>query len=69
MQTHTSRWLRNYWTIDETAVRFNTTPDTLRSWREHGYGPVPVLAGRKVFYADAEIRRWSIGLSDPAEVN
>ena len=45
-------------TTEEVAVRFRTSPATVRYWRHVGIGPAGVRVGRRVLYDEAEVIRW-----------
>ena len=45
-------------TTEEVAVRFRTSPSTVRYWRHIGIGPAGVRVGRRVLYDEAECDRW-----------
>ena len=45
-------------TTEEVAVRFRTSPSTVRYWRHLGIGPAGVRVGRRVLYDEAECDRW-----------
>lgn len=47
-----------YYTTAELAGLYRTTPSTIRYWRHTGYGPNGVKVGRRVLYAESEVRRW-----------
>jgi DNA-binding transcriptional MerR regulator len=45
-------------TTEEVAVRFRTSPATVRYWRHLGIGPAGVRVGGRVLYDEAEVIRW-----------
>jgi len=45
-------------TTEEVAVRFRTSPATVRYWRHVGIGPSGIKVGRRVLYDEAECDRW-----------
>lgn len=45
-------------TTEDVAVRFRTSPATVRYWRHIGIGPTGVRVGRRVLYTEAECDRW-----------
>jgi DNA-binding transcriptional MerR regulator len=47
-----------YLTTAEVAARYRTAPGTVRYWRHIGYGPKGVKVGRRVLYAESEVRRF-----------
>jgi DNA-binding transcriptional MerR regulator len=51
-----------YLTTVELADMYRTTPSTIRYWRHTGYGPQGVKVGKRVLYAESEIRRWDEGV-------
>lgn len=46
-----------YLTTAEVALRYRTTPGTVRYWRFVGYGPKGIKRGRRVLYDAAELDR------------
>lgn len=48
----------NYLTTAEVAARYRTAQGTVRYWRHIGYGPKGVKVGRRVLYAESEVRRF-----------
>lgn len=53
-------------TTAEVADRYRTVPGTVRYWRHIGYGPKGVKNGRRVLYAEAELRRFDAWLAEQA---
>ncbi|WP_432020693.1 helix-turn-helix transcriptional regulator [Streptomyces sp. 1222.5] len=53
-------------TTDDVAVRYRTSPGTVRYWRHIGYGPKGVKNGRRVLYSSAELARFDAWLQDQA---
>lgn len=56
-------------TTNDVAVRYRTSPGTVRYWRHIGYGPKGVKNGRRVLYPDAELARfdaWLLAQADGA---
>lgn len=49
---------KNYYTTDEVAERYRTSPATVRFWRHLGKGPRGVKVGTRVLYPAAEIKRY-----------
>ncbi len=47
-----------YLTTDEVAVRYRTSPATVRYWRHIGVGPKSWKAGRRVLYDLADLEQW-----------
>lgn len=47
-------WLKT----EDIAVRYQTSPGTVRYWRHIGYGPTGVRIGRRTLYDLAEVERW-----------
>ena len=45
-------------TTDEVAIRFRTSPATVRYWRSIGYGPAGTKVGRRVLYPEVEVEAW-----------
>jgi hypothetical protein len=45
-------------TTEKVAVRFRTSPATVRYWRHVGIGPAGIKVGRRVLYDEAECDRW-----------
>jgi DNA-binding transcriptional MerR regulator len=54
--------MTNYLTTDEVARLYRTSPGTVRYWRHIGYGPRGVKVGRRVLYAESDIRAWDIAV-------
>jgi DNA-binding transcriptional MerR regulator len=52
--------LTTYLTTDEVAQLYRTSPGTVRYWRHIGYGPKGVKVGRRVLYAESDIRAWDL---------
>lgn len=52
-----------YLTTAEVAARYRTAPGTVRYWRHIGYGPKGVRVGRRVLYAESEVRRFDMQLA------
>ncbi|WP_290047470.1 helix-turn-helix transcriptional regulator [Nocardia nova] len=46
------------WDIDDVAKFFKVTPDTVREWRRHGYGPPPRKVGRHLRWVPEEVHDW-----------
>jgi Helix-turn-helix domain len=55
-----------YLTLNEVAVRYRTTPATVRYWRHIGYGPKGAKVGTRVLYPRAEIERFDRALAERA---
>jgi excisionase family DNA binding protein len=47
-----------YWTTEEVAERYRTTPATVRYWRATGRLK-GLRLGRKVLYAESELLAWT----------
>jgi DNA-binding transcriptional MerR regulator len=45
-------------TTEEVAMRFRTSPATVRYWRHVGIGPAGIKVGRRVLYDEEECDRW-----------
>lgn len=62
--------MERYFTTDELAGMYRTSPSTVRYWRHTGYGPEGVKVGRRVLYAESEVKRWNdsvrLGRAQPA---
>ncbi len=50
--------MEHYVTTEELASLYRTSPGTVRYWRFVAKGPRGVKFGRRVLYAESEIRRW-----------
>ncbi|MGW5518878.1 helix-turn-helix transcriptional regulator [Nocardia africana] len=48
----------NCWDIYDVANFFKVTPDTVREWRRHGYGPPPRRVGRHLRWVPDEVLDW-----------
>jgi excisionase family DNA binding protein len=48
-----------YLTTEEVAERFRTTSSTVRYWRHIGKGPKSWKAGRRVLYAESDVKAWA----------
>ena len=48
----------SYLTTDELAALARTTPETARYWRHVGKGPRSFKVGRRVLYAESDVRAW-----------
>lgn len=57
----------HYFTTDEVAERYRTTPATVRYWRHTGYGPHGVKVGRRVLYSEEGLRRFEDELVQQSE--
>lgn len=55
--------MASYLTTAEVAERYRTAPGTVRYWRHIGYGPKGVKVGRRVLYAETELRRFDAHLA------
>lgn len=51
-----------YLTTAEVAERCRTTVETVRYWRQTGYGPGGFKVGRRVLYAESDVEQWLDGL-------
>lgn len=49
---------REWWTLEEVAVHYRRSPDTIRYWRQKKYGPKGQRVGQRVLYPASEIRRF-----------
>lgn len=58
--------MSRYFTTSEVASRYRTAPSTVRYWRHIGYGPKGVKVGRRVLYAEDELRRFDEHLAGRA---
>lgn len=48
-----------FFTTEEVAARYRTSPATVRWWRQTGtYGPKGIKVGRRVLYRETEIERF-----------
>lgn len=47
-----------YLTTTEVAELMRTSPETVRYWRHAGKGPRSFKVGRRVLYAEADVRAW-----------
>ena len=45
-------------TTEEVAVRFRTSPATIRYWPHIGISPFGIKVGRRVLYDETECDRW-----------
>lgn len=45
-------------TLDEVAATLQTSPNTVRWWRQMGNGPEFFKIGRRLFTTVGELRRW-----------
>jgi predicted DNA-binding transcriptional regulator AlpA len=45
-------------TLDQFAEMVNTPVNTVRYWRQSGYGPQSARIGRRVMYRRAEVAAW-----------
>lgn len=50
--------MERYFTTAELAGLYRTSPSTVRYWRHTGYGPAGTKVGKRVLYAESEVRRW-----------
>ena len=57
---------RAYLTLPEVAERYRTTENTVRYWRQTGYGPKGAKLGVRVVYPIAEIERFDRELARQA---
>ena len=48
----------NCWDIGDVANFFKVTPDTVREWRRHGYGPPARRVGRHLRWVPQEVADW-----------
>ncbi|WP_374726787.1 helix-turn-helix domain-containing protein [Nocardia kruczakiae] len=48
----------NCWDIGDVANFFKVTPDTVREWRRHGYGPPARRVGRHLRWVPEEVVSW-----------
>lgn len=60
--------MSRYKVTDEVAEHYRTTTATVRYWRHIGYGPRGIKVGRRVLYAEDEIRRFDEQLSQGGEL-
>ena len=44
-----------YWTTQEVADRYRTSPETVRYWRHIGAGPRSIKVGRQVLYDEDDL--------------
>lgn len=49
------------WTADQAAEFLGRSPDTLRTWRHKGGGPVFAKAGKEVKYFRSDVIEWLRG--------
>jgi hypothetical protein len=49
---------REWWTLEEVAVHYRRSPDTIRYWRQKQYGPKGERVGQRVLYPASEIARF-----------
>jgi hypothetical protein len=57
-----------FFTTEEVAARYRTSPATVRWWRQTGtYGPKGIKVGRRVLYPRAEIDRFEQQLAAEQE--
>ncbi len=47
-----------YLTTVEVAELMRTSPETVRYWRHAGKGPRSFKVGRRVLYAETDVRYW-----------
>jgi hypothetical protein len=47
-----------YLTTAEVALRYRTSPGTIRYWRHTGYGPKGVKIGRNVLYPRSAVEQF-----------
>ena len=55
-----------YLTIEEAAAHYRKTVRVMRQWRQSGYGPGAVKAGKSLLYPIAEIKRFDRELAQAA---
>lgn len=58
--------LERFFTTDDIADRYRTSPGTVRYWRHIGYGPRGTKVGRRYLYPEAEVRRFDAELAAKA---
>lgn len=47
-----------FFTTEEVAELFRTSPETIRAWRSSGYGPPAVRIGRRALYRADALWAW-----------
>jgi predicted DNA-binding transcriptional regulator AlpA len=45
-------------TLEQFAEKVNTPVNTVRFWRQTGYGPKSARIGKRVFYRSTEVDAW-----------
>jgi len=53
---------QRFLTVEEVARRYRTTANTVRYWRQIGYGPKGFKVGRRVLYRETEVIRFESAL-------
>lgn len=53
--------MTNFLDTDETARRLRLSPRTLEKWRVRGEGPEYRKHGKRVYYDEGALERWSDG--------
>jgi hypothetical protein len=56
-----------YYTVDEAAEHYRTSPETMRYWRHLGKGPLAVKPGTQLLYPVSEIERYDAELLAEAQ--
>jgi len=53
-----------FFTTEEVAARYRTSPTTVSWWRRQKYGPKGIKVGRRVLYTQAELDRFERELAE-----
>lgn len=56
-----------WWTLEEVAAHYRKSTDTIRYWRQKGYGPRGKRVGLRVLYPASEIQRFDRELRSSIE--